>query len=474
MNSPAPRSGVVGKAAWGLCSTALEKDGRVLKRSRIVFVLWIALAAAAIGSGRSLLYNLWYLLTALIVFSFAWAWIGVRGVEVERHTRTTRSQVGRMAEERLIVSNRIPIPKLWLEVRDHSTLPNHRVSRVISPLGRRRSYAWTIQTRCLQRGRFTLGPLTLSSGDPFGLFQKTRELEEPRESTILIYPPTVDLPVFAPLVGMLPGGDTMRRRTPYVTTNVAGVRDYAPGDSFNRIHWASTARTGRLISKEFELDPTADIWLLLDLERVAQMELPWAGHQAWDRPRLPWEPGPEWGLPPSTVEYVVAVAASLAKHFIERDRGVGFIAYSHQRQVLPADRGERQLSKILETLAVIRAEGRIPIAEILAAEGAHLSRNTTIVAITPTDQEYWVVAARNLSQRGINMVAVLLESSSFGHLRSNERLATELSVSGVSTYLIREGDDLAQALAQPYAIGVRLMPSIQPGLAPGRDKWQGG
>ena len=431
------------------------------------------MAAVAIGSGRSLIYNLWYLLTALIAVSFVWAWAGVRGVDLERQIRTTRSQVGRMAEERLVVRNRVPIPKLWLEVRDHSTLPNHRVSRVLSPLGGRKSYAWSIQTRCVQRGRFTLGPLSLSSGDPFGLFQRTRELEDPAPSTVIVYPPTVDLPVFAPLVGFLPGGDTMRRRTPYVTTNVSGVRDYAPGDSFNRIHWASTARTGRLISKEFELDPTADIWLFLDLERAAQMELPWAGDQAWDQPRLPWEPGPEWGLPPATLEYGVAVVASLAKHFIERDRGVGFIAYGQHRQVLPADRGERQLSKILETLAVIRADGRIPISEIVAAEGAHLSRNTTVVVVTPTDQEYWVVAARNLSQRGINVVAVLLESHSFGHLRSNEQLATELSVSGVSTYVVREGDDLAQALAQPYAAGVRLMPSIQPGLAAGRERWQG-
>lgn len=436
-------------------------------------VLWLVVAAAAIGTGRSLLYNLSYLLTALLVFSFAWAWIGVRWVGVERRTRTTRSQVGRMAEERLIVRNRAILPKLWLEVRDHSTLPNHRVSRVISPLGGRRSYAWSIQTRCLQRGRFALGPLTLVSGDPFGLFRRSRDLEEPGESTIIIYPPTVDLPAFAPLVGVLPGGDTMRRRTPYVTTNVAGVRDYAPGDSFSRIHWASTARTGRLISKEFELDPTADIWLFLDLERAAQLELPWAGHQSWDQPRLPWEPGPEWSLPPATVEYGVAISASLAKHFVERDRGVGFIAYSQQRQVLPADRGERQLSKILETLAVIRADGRIPISEIVAAEGAHLSRNTTAIVVTPTDQEYWVVAARNLSQRGINVIAILLESHSFGHLRSNEKLATELSVSGISTYLVREGEDLAQALAQPYARGVRLMPSIQPGLAAARQKWQG-
>jgi uncharacterized protein (DUF58 family) len=426
-----------------------------LKRSRIVLFLWLVVGVSAFSTGRELLYNLWYLLTALLVLAFVWAQVSVRWVSVERQTRTTRSQVGKMAEERLLVRNHGILPKLWLEVRDHSTLPGHRVSRVISPLGSRRNYAWTVQTRCLQRGRFRLGPLTISGGDPFGIFQVSRELALPGASTLIVYPQTFELPEFAPLIGVMPGGDTMRRRTPYVTTNVSGVRDYAPGDSFNRIHWPSSARTGRLISKEFELDPTADVWLFLDLEHAAQSELPWPVEVAWTEPRLPWEVSSEPVLPPSTVEYGIVCAASLAKHFIERDRGVGFIAYSQQRQVIPADRGERQLSKILETLAVIQAEGRIPISEILAAEGAHLGRNTSAVVITSTDQPYWIAAARDMRQRGLNVVAVLMECRSFGSPRGNEELATHLSVSGVRTYLLREGDNLAEGLARPYAHAVK-------------------
>jgi uncharacterized protein (DUF58 family) len=267
----------------------------------------------------------------------------------------------------------------------------------------------------------------------------------------------VDVPVFAPLLGFVPGGETVHRRTPYVTTNVAGVRDYAPGDSFNRIHWPSTARTGRLISKEFELDPTADVWLILDLERASQAELVWSRLAAdhWE-PRLPWELGPEFELAPSTVEYGVTIVASLAKHFIARDRAVGFIAYSYHREVIPADRGERQLTKILETLAVVRGEGHIPLAEIVAAEGTQLRRNTTAIIVTATDQPYWIAAARNITSRGIRVIAVLIDAHSFGHAHSNEGLVTELAVSGIPTYLVREGDDLAQALARPHAEGVPL------------------
>lgn len=426
-------------------------------RNRIVLLLWVAIAAGAIGSGRELLYNLWYLLTALLILSYLWAWTGVRWIHAARHTRTDRSQVGKIVEERLLVQNRGPIPKLWLELRDGSTLPQHYVGRVISPLGPRKIHTWTIKTRCVQRGRFSLGPLTLTSGDPFGLFKTSRRLDELGEETIIVYPATVDVPTFAPLVGFLPGGNTMRRRTPYVTTNVSGVRDYAPGDSFSRIHWPSTARTGRLVSKEFELDPTADVWLFLDLERTAQVESVWARLAAEREPRLPWEPGTDFTLIPSTVEYGVTIVASLAKHFIARDRAVGFIAYSHHREVIPADRGERQLTKILETLAVIRAEGRIPLAEIIAAEGLHLQRNTTAIIVTSSDQNFWIAAARDMNHRGIRAIAVLIDPRTFGHPKSNEAFTTELAISGIPAYFVREGDDLAQALARPYAHAIPLV-----------------
>ncbi len=68
----------------------------------------------------------------------------------------------------------------------------------------------------------------------------------------------------------LSGGEARHRRTYQLTSNVAGVRDYVHGDSLNRIHWPSSARAGRLIAKEFELDPTADIWLYLDLFQGAE------------------------------------------------------------------------------------------------------------------------------------------------------------------------------------------------------------
>ena len=433
-----------------------------MKRSWVVILVWIIAGAGAVGTGRELLYNLWYLLTALILFCYVRAWTSIRWVDVQRHTHASRSQVGKMAEEHFVVTNRGLFPKLWLEVRDRSSLPEHSASKVVDSLGARQARTWSVKTRCRQRGRFLLGPVSLTSGDPFGLFTMQRHLSQLGETSFIVYPATVDLPFFAPMMGPLSGGGPLRRRTHYVTTNVSGVREYAPGDSFNRIHWPSTARTGRLISKEFELDPTADVWLFLDLDRTSHVELIWAESDGRVEQLLPWERPSKLRLAPSTLEYAVTIGASLTKHFIARDQAVGFIGYSRHREVIPADRGERQLTKILELLAVISAEGRIPIGEVVAAEGAHLGRNTTAVIITATDRDYWISAAYELNRRSVNVVAVVLESQSFGSSTSNEAMAAQLAATGILTYLVREGDDLAQGLSAPYGhAGVQVKYQVQ-------------
>jgi uncharacterized protein (DUF58 family) len=408
----------------------------------ILFLSW----AFALQTGRPLAYNLAYLVTAIIVLSYLWAWANVSWVQVGRHTRGRRSQVGKLAEEQFEVSNRSILPKLWLEVRDHSTLPGHHAGRVLSNLGGRRQQRWMVRTYCQQRGRFRLGPMTFSSGDPLGLFHLQRQL--PATSTMIVYPATVDIPAFAPSAGYLPGGEAMRRRTHYITTNVSGTRDYAPGDSFSRIHWRTTARTGRLMVKEFELDPTADVWLFLDMDSDIHVTAPWVSEMERRGPAVLWKEREKLELIPSTEEYAVTVAASLSKYFLTRQRAVGLIAHSRQREVIQADRGERQLNKILETLAVIEARGRIPISQVVAAEGRHLSRNTTLIIITPSTATAWVASLRDLRRRGVQGVAVLLAADSFGPAESWEATQAELIASGLLTYLVRRDDALAAALSQ--------------------------
>jgi uncharacterized protein (DUF58 family) len=423
-----------------------------MQRAGAVFLLMLVTLVAALLSSRErsqdILFNISYLFAFLLIVSFFWTWINIRTIRLTRITRARRAQVGRTMEERFTVFNTGIVPKLWLEVRDYSDLPGHLASHVVKGLRPKGRYEWRVNTLCARRGRFTLGPLTLTSGDPFGLFQMQRQLTP--TSHLVVYPMAVDIDRFALPIGILPGGEALRRRTHHVTANASGVRDYAPGDSFSRIHWKSTARRDQLIVKEFELDPLADIWIVPDMYWGAQLVAQSDGEaQVPERWRALWTPLAKYELDPNTEEYVVTVSASLAQHFLRRDRAVGMIAYAQDREIVQADRGERQLGKIMETLAVIRSTGQVPIDHLLNAEAEQIPRGTTLIVVTPSASETAATAARQLERRGVRVIAVLIDPESFGGRKSAVGVKALLQASGTPTYLVRCGDALEEVLSQP-------------------------
>lgn len=412
----------------------------------VAFLFWFLSLFAAVNTGRALLYNTFYVLTILLVGSWLWAWLNVNWLSLERYTRARRSQVGKLTEEQFEVRNRSHLPKLWLEIRDHSTLPGHYPSRVVSSLGGHKSYSWMVRTPCYRRGEYRLGPLTLRSGDPLGIFEHIKFI--PQVSNIIIYPATIPLHNFHLPEGRIPGGEATRRRTHYLTTNVSTVRDYAPGDSFNRIHWRTTARTGRLMVKEFELDPTSDIWLILDVDPTHHLAQPWSLPPLDGRPAVLWtERNTRLELIPATIEYAVTAAASVAQRYLTERRAVGLITYTNHRTVIQCDRGKRQLTKILELLAVIEPVGTLPLDRLLSAEGHFLDRSSTIIVITPSTDSAWITALHELNRRGIKSTVILIAADTFGPAPSHRTTVARLWASNISVYTLQKGDELNAALS---------------------------
>lgn len=420
---------------------------RITIRHLPLIIAWVLLILFAFETQKEILFRVAYLIFAILIFSFFWAAYSIATFQLERDLITPRTQVGRVAEERFLAQNTGIFTKIWIEVRDETELPMHRVSRVLNSLHARARWSWSVRTICGRRGRYYLGPITAASGDPFGFFTIHRQLPD-TTTAITVYPATIDLPTFAYAQGNLPGGDALYRRTHHTTTNVFGTREYAPGDSFNRIHWRSTARTDRLIVKEFELDPAADVWIFLDLERAVQASLWW--EDKWDQRDLSqlWLAEHDVRLPPQTEEYNVTITASVAKYFLRKQRSVGLVAYGNSREIIQPDRGDRQLNRLLEVLSVLRSEGNTPFSHALGMESAHLGRNVTVVAVTPSVEITWVKAAREVKRRGVRMIAVITDPNSFGGQGDTDVAVAELSASGIPPYVVREGDDLRAVLGQ--------------------------
>src|SRR5689334_9718885 len=162
---------------------------------------------AAQGTGIFLFFHLFYLLLALLALSYLWAWSNLRGLRVQRETFTHRTQVGEQARERITIRNIWPFPKLWVELQDHSDMPQHG-SGFVTYLPANERRRWVARTECTMRGKYTLGPATLVSGDPFGIFRLERAVAGTSE--VLVYPQTTPLPGFTLPSAELPGGQDVK------------------------------------------------------------------------------------------------------------------------------------------------------------------------------------------------------------------------------------------------------------------------
>jgi uncharacterized protein (DUF58 family) len=411
--------------------------------ARIVIVLLLVSVLAGVVSGGSIYFRLAYIWAVLLVVSWLWSWQILKGVKMVRRARNTRAQVGHILEEKIELDNPGRLPRLWLAVSDRSTLPDSAGSRLFPLIESHRGRTYLSRTRLLQRGVFPLGPTSLESGDPFGLFPVERV--HPASESLLVYPLLVDVYDFPYPAGVLPGGEALRRRTPQVTSNAAGIREYAPGDSLNRIHWVSTARRNRLMSKEFELDPQAEVWIFLDASETGQASLPYT----WPRKTKEdlWKHKFEFALPPSTEEYGVSVAASVARYFLRQGRSVGFVSSGQTLTMIPPDRGGRQLVKILESLALLRAEGSLPIWGLVDIQAQHLARGSTIVIVTHSVEQEVVLAAELLTRRGLRPVVVLIDAGSFNGPEGTDEVAEGLKYMKIPLRIVRRDADLSNALS---------------------------
>lgn len=411
-------------------------------RRTAAYVLIILSLLIGLFTGRAFFFNIAYLTMGLLGVSFLWAWLSVRWIVINRKTRARRAQVGRNLDESFLVQNRSLLPKLWLEVRDLSTLPGHRASQVVPAMRGRSSYRWQVETPCVVRGEFQLGPMMIMSGDPFGFYLSPRKLDS--TSRVIVYPATVPINHVQLPMGQISGGDAQRRKAHQITTNAAGVREYVPGDSFNRIHWASSARKDRLIVKEFEIDPLVDIWLFVDFSASALVEEPGLERVGGIGPIIP----TSHAIPPSTEEYAVVVAASLAKYFIDSERALGFAAYTPFREIIQPEHGRRQLNRILNSLAVARSLSQYTLGQMLTLEAPYLTRGTTLVIVTSSIESNWVTEAQILSRRGIRPMCVLVDPFSFGGFTPPNEILALLKLARIPTLTVRKNDDIGSVLAQ--------------------------
>lgn len=351
----------------------------------------------------------------LFAVAYRWARQLAEGLRGERQLRFGWVAVGDRLEERFTLHNVGKLPALWVEVVDSANVPGYRAA-VVRSVGGDDMVRWRETAVCQQRGQYTLGPWTLRSGDPFGLFVVTHHY--PSSGEIIIHPPVHSrLPIPLP-AGQSSGQARRQRQMWQAANNAATVREYQPHDPHRWIHWPTTARRATLFVRQFDQEAAGDIWLLLDVATAVQLGSGSDGSE----------------------EHAILLAAALVARAIGQNRAIGLASYSQMPQIIPPGSGQGQQWRLLRALALSQADGTLPLAAALADLARIAQRGAAAVVITPTDALDWLPHLLALAQRGVESTVLLLERGSFGGAGDSERVQTAVRELGFPAYLIRQGD----------------------------------
>jgi uncharacterized protein (DUF58 family) len=428
----------------------LTLDGLLRAVQPWVFLIGpIALIFAFIAPYRGLFVIAYTYL--LLVLTMYW-WVRELGprVTLRRRLLVEWAQVGDELEEHWQLNNNARLPLLWLELEDASTMPGYS-GRRIAAAGIGDQQHWITRAYCEQRGVYTLGPLTASLGDPFGLFRYQWLEDSARQ--IVIYPPLVQLPALIVPQGQRGGLSRANIMQQHVTPSVGGLREYVQGDPPSHIHWPTVAKTEKLMVKEFDQERAGALWIALDLYAGAyaardehrttadqSVERPTGalrnGHDqevVFQRSALDGQPSNVSKLD-SPLELAIVLACSLASQALAEGRAVGLLADDGRLRLLTPGRGPRQLWRILGALVDAQASGTLPLGEVIreghAARASEVS-GTALAVVTPALDGAWLPALAGWQRGRVGGAIALLITT---RAVQSQPLEARLAAGGVAAH----------------------------------------
>lgn len=245
----------------------------------------VGVGIAAVNTGNNLLYLMLGLMLSLLLLSMVLSEVALSRISVSRRLPHRAFARTTSLVEITLENNKRFIPSFSLEVEDRTeNLPTERRCYFLKVAPKAEQVAAYRRTPP-NRGILKLKGFRVGTRYPFGLVEKARLYDVPAE--LLVYPALIQVD-YGQVAGALSASDTPTRRVG-PGTEIAGLREYSPGDDARTIHWRRTAALNRLVIREREVDGASRLTLLLDNLRPANAP-------GWD----------------AGFEQAVSVAASLA------------------------------------------------------------------------------------------------------------------------------------------------------------------
>jgi uncharacterized protein (DUF58 family) len=306
--------------------------------SRFLALLALGLALLSLGwLSRSALY---------LVLLYDMALFAAAALDYAISEKAKAFRVRREVEDRLAMGaeNRVTIKitnlsgrRVTFIVKDEyppqMELLGPRTARLTIPRGRSR--AWSYGLLPTARGSYGFGSTVLRFGTRLGLLW--RQLAYPTAQDVKVYPDIREAKkneLYAHRSRQMQPG-LRRQRLRGQGREFESLREFVVGDEIRHISWPSTARRGKLITRQYTVERSQNVVIMVDTGRLMTARIG----------KL------------SKLDHAINAALSIAYVAASGGDNAGLVTFSRRvTNYLPPRRGRDQVNRIMEALYSVEAQ----------------------------------------------------------------------------------------------------------------------
>jgi len=254
-------------AQWWQATRAIARQVLEVIRAGVTSVGWLMLATATLGLPAGLIWGWaeWVVagLSATVIIVIALPFLlGTVNYRIDFEASHTKVTVGQDAAIGLSITNETA--RIALPARLDVPIGEGSVQIYLPLLGPGRSMSKRIPVPTDRRGVVPIGPITLVRTDPIGVLRREARWQERTE--VFVRPRIVTTPSTS--IGLVRDLDgTPTRKLVDSDISFHAIREYAAGDAQRHVHWKSTAKTGQLMVKQYEVSMRSRLAVVLSCAR---------------------------------------------------------------------------------------------------------------------------------------------------------------------------------------------------------------
>ena len=279
-----------------------------------------------------------------------------------RRAMPDRLSLGAENRVKIELRSRSPLT-LTLQVKDDPPwqfdTPSRRQRLTLAPYDSRQiSYVTIPQAR----GDYEFGDIHLRGRSRLAL--SWWQLRIPAKRSVKVYPNLLQVRHYDLLArsDRLQQAGFRRLRRRGEGTEFESLRDYVPDDDFGDIDWKATARRNRPLTRQYEIERSQNLLLMVDAGRMMCAQLN--------------------GM--SKLDYAINAALMLAYVAVQSDDAVGLVVFADDIQsFVPPRKGSAQVGRLLEQLYAVQPRMQEPDYErAFALLGDRARRRALVVLFT--------------------------------------------------------------------------------------------